>query len=671
LAGPAAAQASSYGEIGLPQGCLQGADESGDGQMAPLSASNIRFREMAADAGVDFQHIRSDSLFNLGGGAAAGDYNGDGLLDIYATNSAGSNALYRNNGNGTFTDVAVDAGVADSTGWGNAAGWGDYDNDGDLDLFVANYGTSKLFKNEADGTFIDVTDEAGVGDPDGEHRSMGVAWGDYDRDGNSDLLVVRHVSEADPEVFNTRQFATAVRPLALYHNDGDGAFTNVTRLLGDTTRYPSSVKGAGFKPTFVDYDNDGDQDIYIVNDFGRENHPNVLWRNDGADIGGEWLFTDVSKASGTDLATFGMGLAVGDHDNDGDFDFFITDCGDSDFIDNRGDGTFVEVTQMTGTARGSITENSPIDLSFGWGAAFVDVDNDGLLDLYYVAGQMDTDPGLNRAYQPNALFHNQGGGTFVDISAASGANDPSGGRDVIPGDFDNDGLLDLFVVNMGTLDGKPGVAMLYLNESKSTNHWLSIRLVGTTSNRDALGARISVTAGGQTQIREMGVSQGHNSHSVTPVYFGLGEATEAEIVKVIWPSGEVQTISEVPVDQLLTLTEPPTATFDIGFTTTCFPAILEDGKCWIVPPSVTIDQGFTAVCDGVINPFTGACTADCSPLTIGCTSGNFVNRCFGQESGGVCYSLIPGPPISAEGHPGSSPYTTCLGKESVGTCYSR
>ena len=215
----------------------------------------------------------------------------------------------------------------------------------------------------------------------------------------------------------------------------------------------------------MDYDNDGDQDIYVVNDFGRENHPNVLWRNDGADASGGWRFADVSEAAGVDLATFGMGLAVGDHDNDGDLDFYVTDCGDSDFIDNRGDGTFVEVTPRTGTGRGSIPENSPIDLSFGWGAAFFDVDNDGLLDLYYVAGQMDTDPNLNRAHQPNALFYNQGDGTFVDISETSGANDPSGGRDVVPGDFNNDGLLDLFVVNMGTLEGTPGVARLYLNES--------------------------------------------------------------------------------------------------------------------------------------------------------------------------------------------------------------
>ena len=662
----ASAESPGFGAITLPEGCREEEGVARARESAPPSAPRIRFRNLAAEAGVDFHHLRDQTLFNLGGGAAAGDYNGDGLLDIYVTNSAGSNGLYRNNGDGTFTDVAAGAGVADPTGRGNAAGWGDYDNDGDLDLFVANYGSSKLFSNGGDGTFADVTAAAGVGDPDGEYRTMGVAWGDYDRDGRIDLLVVRHVSEADHEVFKTRQFASAVRSLALFHNDGDGAFTNVTHLLGDATAYPSNVKGAGFRPTFMDYDNDGDQDIYVVNDFGRENHPNVLWRNDGADAGGGWRFTDVSEAAGVNLATFGMGLAVGDHDNDGDLDFYVTDCGDSDFLVNRGDGTFVEVTPRTGTARGSIAENFPVDLSFGWGAAFVDVDNDGLLDLYYVAGQMDTDVNINRAHQPNALFYNQGDGTFVDISETAGADDPRGGRDVVPGDFNNDGLPDLFVVNMGTADGAPGVASLYLNESDSTHHWLSIKLVGTTSNRDGLGARINVTAGGRTQIREMGVSQGHNSHSVTPVYFGLGEATRAELVEVRWPSGEVQTLSEVAADQLLTLTEPLTTTIDIGFTTTCFPAVMEDNQCWIVPPSLTIDQGFSKLCDGVLNPFTGGCVADCNPLTSICTSGNFVDRCFGAESGGVCYSLIPGPPISAE----YSPFTTCLGTESGGRCYS-
>ena len=519
--------------------------------------TTIGFREVAAIAGVDFHHTRDDLLFNLGGGAAVGDYDSDGLLDIYVTNSAGANALYRNNGDGTFTDVAGVAGVDDSMATGYGAGWGDYDNDGDLDLFVANLGTSKLFRNNGAGAFTDVTAEARVGDPNPEHTTMGITWGDYDQDGYIDLLVVRHLSQADyaPDDFSSN-FVTAVRPLALYHNNGDGTFTNVTSMLGDSSIYPSDVKGASFKPAFLDYDNDGDPDIYVVNDFGQENYPNVLWRNDGPDGTGAWTFTDVSAASGADLRMSGMGLAVGDYDNDGDLDFYISNCGDSEFLENQGDGTFTNITERTGTGRGHIPENAGNDLSFGWGAVFVDLDNDGLLDLYYVAGQMDSEPEMNLEHQPNAVFVNNGDGTFFDISALSRGDDPGSGREVAAADFNSDGLVDLFVVNLGKLDGTPGIARLFINTSDNTNHWLGIRTIGTTSNRDGIGTRITMTAGGVTQIREMGASQGHASHSVVPVHFGLGTATRADVVEIRWPGGTVQILTDVPADQLLTVTEP-------------------------------------------------------------------------------------------------------------------
>ena len=520
-----------------------------------LATTTITFTDVAGAAGVDFHHTRDDSRFNIGGGAAAGDYNGDGLLDIYVTNSAGANALYLNNGDGTFTDVAEAAGVDDPTGHGNSAGWGDYDNDGDLDLFVSSFGASKLFRNSGDRTFIDVTVAAGLGDPDAEHRTTGITWGDYDRDAYLDLLVVRYVSEADPQVFISRDFTTAVRSLALYHNNGNRTFTNVTSLLGDIQLNPGSVVGAGFKPSFVDYDNDGDPDIYVVNDFGVEHYPNVLWRNDGPDGSGGWIFTDVSAASGADAAIFGMGLAVGDYDNDSDLDFYMTNMGDSAFLENQGDGTFAHVTERTGTGRGKLPGDLLFDLSVGWGSTFADLDNDGLLDLYYVAGQMDSDPFHNPLRQPNAVFWNNGDGAFSDVSEMSGADDDGIGREAICADFDNDGLLDLFVVNMGRLDGTPGVARLFKNVSDSNNHWLRVKTVGTTSNRDGIGARINVTSGGVTQIREMGASQAHMSHSVLPVHFGLGSATRADVVEIRWPNGIIQTLFDVPADQMLIVTE--------------------------------------------------------------------------------------------------------------------
>ena len=226
--------------------------------------------------------------------------------------------------------------MADPLGHANGAGWGDYDNDGDLDLFVANYGNSVLFRNDGNGSFTDVTSRAGVGDPDRRSRTTGITWGDYDRDGYLDLLVVRHLDDTDFNMRPPLDFPGAVRPLALYHNNRDGTFTDVTALLADADGYPSNVKGAGFKPSFLDYDNDGDPDIYVVNDFGEENYPNVLWRNDGPDEAGGWTFTDVSSASGTDAAILGMGMAIGDYDSDGDLDLYITDIGDSEFLENRG-----------------------------------------------------------------------------------------------------------------------------------------------------------------------------------------------------------------------------------------------------------------------------------------------------------------------------------------------
>ena len=524
-------------------------------------SSNISFVDRAAEAGIVFEHVRDDAAINLGGGAAAGDYNGDGYLDVYITNSVGPNSLYRNDGDGTFTDVAQTAGVADSDATGYGVGWADYDNDGDLDLFVASYGASKLFRNEGPArgnvTFSDVTSQAGVGDPDANHRTMGVAWGDYNADGFLDLLVVRHLVEIGGKLaLDTAGLARASRPMALYHNNGDGTFSNVTGLLSDDLDYPSPVKGAGFKPAFIDYDNDGDQDLYIINDFGAANYPNVLWRNDGIGESGDVTFTDVSKESGTDLAIFGMGMATGDYDNDGDLDWYITDIGASEFLENQGDGTFVNQTERTGTGRGAIPRNWFDDNSVGWGTVFTDFDNDGLLDLYVVAGQMDNDPCFNMLHQPNAVFVNNGNGTFTDVSASSGADDPATGRGVAHGDFNNDGRTDLLVVNLGLADGSPGVARLFENVSREPNHWLDVVTVGTTSNRSGVGAKITVTAGGLSQMREVGASQSHMSHSVVPAHFGLGASDQVDFVQISWPSGKTQRLTDVEVDGTLIVTEP-------------------------------------------------------------------------------------------------------------------
>ena len=306
-------------------------------------------------------------------------------------------------------------------------------------------------------------------------------------------------------------------------------------MLGDSRDYPSKVKGAGFKPSFVDYDSDGDPDIYVVNDFGEDNYHNVLWRNDGPDGSGGWAFTDVSSDSGADVAISGMSLAVGDYDNDSDLDFYMTNMGASKFLDNQGDGTFVDVAEETGAGRGQLPGDPMPDGSVGWGSAFGDFNNDGFLDLYYVAGGLDQS-------QPNALLINDGNGAFEDISSTSGTDDVGVGRGIVCGDFNN--------------DGNAGIARLFRNNSDIDAHWLSIKTVGTSSNRDGIGARVTLTAGGATQVREMGSSQSQMSQSAIPAHFGLGAATKVETVEIRWPSGLLQTLKDIEVDQVLTVIEP-------------------------------------------------------------------------------------------------------------------
>jgi hypothetical protein len=552
------------------------------------------FEDVAEQAGVAFQHSRDDDFFNLGGGAAAADFNNDGRLDLYVTNSAGPNALYRNEGDGTFTDVAATAGVSDAEGRGHGAAWGDYDSDGQIDLYVANYGSSRLFRNNGDETFTDVTQAAGVADPAPDYRTSGAVWGDYDGDGWLDLLIVRHIvadgpmftvtstaqvvlqrqcrteeflADAkvprgvvllDPHDFTQtakRDFSSVVRTLALYHNNGDGTFENVTHMLGDGDIFPSNVLGAGFKPAFLDFDNDGDFDIYVVNDFGAENFPNVLWRNDGPDGSGGWKFTDVSAAAGADAVMYGMGLAAGDYDNDGDLDISMTDIGASRFFENQA-GQFVEVSERTGTGRGIIPENGEVNGQIGWGTLFADFDNDGWLDLYTAAGELDSDPCSNHPNQPNTLFMNLGDGTFTDVSKSSGSNDPGTGREVIAGDFNNDGLQDLYVVNLGGLKGEPGIARLYLSTYQTDNSWLQVKPLAGDGVSIAIGAKVTVTAGGLTQTRYAGLAQGHMSQSLTPLHFGLGAAGTVDAVEVRWPDGATQRLEDVTPNQVIEIRQP-------------------------------------------------------------------------------------------------------------------
>ena len=519
------------------------------------------FVDVSDAAGIDFVH---DELTWLavpqGGGIVAFDYNGDGNADVFIANSNGPNVLYRNNGDGTFTDVAVAAGVADADGRGNGGCSADYDNDGDADLYITNYGISRLFENQGDGTFVEASAKTGVEEPYAGHRSTGCSWGDYDADGAPDLVVVRHMYEHRSDLLADPNYMVGgLTGLVLYHNDGDGSFTNETLLLGDLTRPAEGVPGvdevkvgniwgAGFQPSWLDYDNDGDVDLYVVNDFGRALHANVLWRNDGPAPDGGWTFVDVSTGSGADVEIYGMSMAVGDYDQDGFFDIFITDIRGNVLLRNDGNGrTFTDLAEDAGVNARMIGRRVRVN----WGSFFFDYDNDSDLDLYIVSGYLggDTVAG-NPLEQPNILMRNEGDGSFTDVSWISGADDPGVGRGSVYLDYDNDGCLDLLVANLGQR------ARLFRNGCEWGNNWLAVDVVGTHGNRDGLGARLELEAGGRLQIREVASGHSHMGQNVTTAHFGLADTARIDSLTVRWPSGAVQTLTDVAPNQRITLTEP-------------------------------------------------------------------------------------------------------------------
>ena len=531
------------------------------------------FDEVSEQAGVVYNHYRDLlDIIPLGAGVIVFDYNEDGMQDVYVTStpdlaglvpdSEGENALFRNNGDGTFTDVANEAGVADADAKGNGGCAADYDNDGDQDLFVANWGASRLFRNEGDGTFVDVAEPVGLADPDSTYRSMGCAWGDYDQDGALDFIVVRHIDESNPDAFTQRLYFFDVRPLALFHNNNDGTFTEVTHLLGATPNPTHTegaygrVWGAGFQPAWVDFDNDGDLDLYVINDFGEYIHPNVLWRNDGpvarsSGTGEEWAFADISEQSGAGTAMFGMGLAVADYNSDGYLDMFVTNIADNVLLTNSGNGAFLDQAPAAGVAYGEFRRQQRVS----WGAVFFDYDNDGYEDLYMASGFLDTDD-INRREQPNLLFRNNGQGAFDDVSAISGAADWGTGRGVAYADFNGDGCLDLFVANLGRSAARGEPVRLFQNRCDWDTNWLVVETVGTAGNRNGIGARITLTAGDHTQIREITAGASNSSQNMLPAHFGLGRASVVDEISVQWPSGALQTLQDVVPNQVLTVVEP-------------------------------------------------------------------------------------------------------------------
>ena len=499
-----------------------------------------------------------------GSGVALLDYDNDGWLDIYIVNGSTEDALtgkttpphaalFHNNHDGTFTDVAAKAGVTNDR-WGFGVAVGDYDNDGWPDLYVTNFGKNRLYHNNHDGTFTDVAEKAGVTLG---NWSSGATWGDYDGDGRLDLFVAgylhwdwNHLPQSSDQnafcTFRGEQVACGPRGLEgepdhLFHNNGDGTFTDVSVKAG----VADAAKYYGLGAVFADINNDGKPDLLVGND----STPNYLYLNKG-----DGTFEDVSYASGYALdqaghETASMGIAVGDYQNNGQLDVFNTTFSDSykPLYHNEGDANLTDISDQMGL--GEITV--PF---LSWGDAFFDYDNDGWKDLLMSDGHVYPQAdkynwGTSWKERP-MLFHNIGGKRFEPVPAVAGTGlaDVIAGRGMAVGDLFNDGKLDA-VINV--MDGHP---VLLRNVSDEHNHWLELKLVGKTP-RDAVGATVYLTANGMRQ-REDVLSGGSYLSSNDPrPHFGLGQATTVEKLEVRWPDGTVESFAVPGVDRILTLTE--------------------------------------------------------------------------------------------------------------------
>jgi hypothetical protein len=534
----------------------------------PPPPSLPTFTDIARSAGIHFTHVSGSPKKNYifeakGGGTGLLDYDQDGLLDIYFVNGntledirrgvKHSDALYRNNGDGTFSDVTASAHVQGS-GWGMGCDVGDYDNDGFPDIYVLCVNGNILYHNNRDGTFTDVTEHSGLRDG---RWSTSAAFLDYDRDGYLDLYVANNIQvdiRRSPFSFrgpdcDYRGAAVMCGPRglpgaadALYHNNRDGTFTDVTVPAGVLERHPCYGLGVAVG----DYNNDGWPDIYVANDstpsYLYVNQKNATFREVG-------LLAGVA-VSDDGLEQAGMGTDFGDYDNDGWLDItkanFSFDY--SNLYHNERDGHFVDRAKSAGIA-------VPTMPFVKWGTKFIDYDNDGWKDIFIAAGHVyphliDNTSGGEKYYQRRLLFHNLGDGKFADVSLESGPGilQERSSRGIATGDLDNDGDVDIVVVNM---DGTPSILR---NEGGNSRNWLTVKLVGAASNRSGLGARLVARTGTLEQTAESTTAGSIFSASDSRVHFGLGGAKSVDL-EIRWPSGKIQMLKSVPSNQIVEVNE--------------------------------------------------------------------------------------------------------------------
>jgi hypothetical protein len=515
----------------------------------------IRFEEVAAQSGIPYTHsfgaAKLGSLLeSTGAGAVWFDYNNDGLLDLYVTSgkplgpglhpyplrkppqTPPTNHLYRNDGKGHFTDVTQQAHVAGDL-FSMAAIAADYDNDGNTDLLVTGFGRVILYRNNGDGTFEDVTDKAGLKVP---GWSIGAAWLDYDRDGCVDLFIGRYV-KFDPEYRSYYAADNYPGPLdyepetnLLFHNNCKGAFTDASESSG-IAKFKSRAMGV----TAADFDLDGYPDIYVAND----KTENFLFHNQKNGTFKEIALTAGVAYGQNGESTSAMGPLFADLDGDGRPDLWVTDSKFNRLMKNTGPQQFEDVTERAGISQLAAQYTS-------WGTAAQDFDNDGRDDIFVVHGGL-----VHLVPQEHAIFRNLGAMKFEDVSRAAGPffEIKSVGRGAAFADYDNDGKIDAFLINLGA------PAFLLHNTSPSTNHWITLKLVGHKSNRDGIGAQVEIVAGGIHQQHERVTGSGYLSANDPRIHFGLGSAAKIDKLTITWPSGACQTIENPPIDQILTIEE--------------------------------------------------------------------------------------------------------------------
>ena len=527
------------------------------------SNAGIQFVDVTQEAGIHWKHVDGRSgrkyfMETLGSGAAFFDYDADGDADLYFANGAPlpgyiaeeipTNCLYRNNGDGTFTDVTEIAGVGD-TGYGHGCAVGDYNNDGQLDLYVTNYGTNRFYRNNGDGTFTDVAEAAGVIEP---RWSTSCAFADYDQDGNLDLYVVNYIvfdiaenpwcglkekgirAYCEPDNFPAQSDT-------LFRNNGDGTFADVTKSAGIY-----NITGKGLGVVWSDYNNDRTPDIYVAND----STENLFYRNNGDGTFEEIGFMVGVALSEDGAAENGMGTAFGDWNNDGWFDLTVTNYAQqtNTLYHNDADGFFTDATTTTKTAQ--ITYPY-----LGWATAFIDYDNDGYQDLFVANGHLHEnlpELGQEGTYgQRNLLFRNNHDGTFTESSKSLG--DGMKLEDVSRGatfaDYDLDGDIDIVVTNSNA------PPRLLRNDGGNRKNWLQIQLISTNGSTDAIGARIKITTGELTQTREVRSGDGYLSQRDLTLHFGIGNYENVDSIAVHWQNGVEQLIKDVAVNQVISLEE--------------------------------------------------------------------------------------------------------------------